>query len=383
MKRREFIAGLGSAAAWPVVARAQQPAVPVIGVILTQSADDDYKNITGPFLQGLKETGYIDGQNVTVEYSYAENQIDQLRLRALAADFVRRRVAVIVAQGNTVAAAAKEMTTTIPIVFAAGFDPVTSGLVASLNRPGANVTAIANLAAELAPKQLQLLRELAPNAAVFGVLADPVSPNRFKVGLVPGLHRPSANITGFSQMMNLIVAKQLELLCDAVPKADPVGFLVNPANSNAKSDADDAQAAAQSIGRTLIVAQASTDDALRAAFATLSEQGAGALLLAADVFFRGRIDQLVVLASRHRLPTLTAWREATAAGTLMSYSASQTEGYYQQGAYVGRILNGENPANLPVVLPTKFEFVINLRTAKALGLTIRETLLATADEVIQ
>ena len=168
-----------------------------------------------------------------------------------------------------------------------------------------------------------------------------------------------------------------------MPKADPVGFLVNPANSNAKSDAADAQAAAQAVGRTLIVAQASTDDALRDAFATLSEQGAGALLLAADVFFRGRIDQLVVLASRHRLPTLTAWREATASGALMSYSASQTEGYYQQGAYVGRILNGENPANLPVVLPTKFELAINLRTAKALGLTIPETLLATADEVIQ
>ena len=175
MRRREFIAGLGSVAAWPVVARAQQPAMPVIGYLGHQSADDDYKNVTVPFLQGLKETGYVEGQNVVVEYRYAENQID--RLPALAVDLVRRRVAVIVANGATAARAAKAATTTIPIVFATGTDPVTSGLVASLNRPGGNVTGSAMLAIELTPKQLQLLRDLIPNAARFGVLVDPAAPS--------------------------------------------------------------------------------------------------------------------------------------------------------------------------------------------------------------
>jgi putative ABC transport system substrate-binding protein len=326
MQRRQFITGLGSAAAWPLAARAQQPALPVIGVILTQSADDDYKSITVPFLQGLKETGYVEGQDVTVEYRYAENQID--RLPALAADLVRRRVAVIVAQGNTVAAVAKAATTTIPIVFAAGFDPVASGLVASLNRPGANVTAIANLAAELAPKQLQLLRGLAPNAAMFGVLADPASPNT-----------------------QYVVA--------------------------------DLQAAARTLGLQLVIANASTDSDLETAFATFSQQHVGAVLVSNSNLYNRRMEQLAALAARHALPAIFPFREYVRAGGLMSYGTSLGYGYHQVGIYTGRILRGERPADLPVQQPTKFDLMINLKTAKALNLTIPETLLATADEVIQ
>jgi putative tryptophan/tyrosine transport system substrate-binding protein len=326
MRRREFIAGLGSAAAWPLAARAQPPTVPVIGVILTQSADDDYKDITVPFLQGLKEAGHVDGQNVTVEYRYAENQMD--RLPALVADFVRRRVAVIVAQGNTVAAVAKEATTTIPIVFSAGFDPVASGLVASLSRPGTNVTAIANLAAELAPKQLQLLRELAPNAAIFGALADPASPNT-----------------------QFVVA--------------------------------DVRAAARTLGLQLLVANASTDSDLETAFTTFLQQHVGAVLVSNSNFYNRRMEQLAALAARHALPAIFPFREYVRAGGLMSYGTSLSYGYHQIGIYAGRILNGEKPAELPVQQITKIEMVINLRTAKALGLTIPETLLATADEVIQ
>ena len=325
MRRREFIAGLGSAAAWPLAARGQQT-TPVVGLLSGGTEKEDAFRIDA-FRLGLAQTGFVENHNVKFTYRGAAGRYDQLP--ALAAELIGLRVAVIASLGPTLSAlAAKDANSSVPVVFVIGADPV-------------------------------------------------------KVGLVPSLNRPSANITGFSQMMNIIVAKQLELLRDAVPTADPVGFLVNSANSNAKSDAADAQAAAQALGRTLTIAKASTDDALRDAFPMLGEQRVGALLLAADVYFRGRIDQLVVLASRHRLPMLTAWREATAAGALMSYSASQTEGYYQQGAYVGRILNGEKPTNLPVVLPTKFEFVINLRTAKALGIIMPETLLATADEVIQ
>jgi putative ABC transport system substrate-binding protein len=298
----------------------------VIGVILTQSADDDYKSITVPFLQGLKETGYVEGQDVTVEYRYAENQID--RLPALAADLVRRRVAVIVAQGNTVAAVAKAATTTIPIVFAAGFDPVASGLVASLNRPGANVTAIANLAAELAPKQLQLLRGLAPNAAMFGVLADPASPNT-----------------------QYVVA--------------------------------DLQAAARTLGLQLVIANASTDSDLETAFATFSQQHVGAVLVSNSNLYNRRMEQLAALAARHALPAIFPFREYVRAGGLMSYGTSLGYGYHQVGIYTGRILRGERPADLPVQQPTKFDLMINLKTAKALNLTIPETLLATADEVIQ
>jgi putative tryptophan/tyrosine transport system substrate-binding protein len=326
MRRREFIGGLAGAAAWPLAARAQQPALPVIGFLSPQSADDDYKNITVPFLQGLKETGYVEGQNVAVEYRYAENQFD--RLPALAADLVRRRVAVIVASGNQAAQRAKAATTTIPIVFSMAGDPVALGLVASFNRPGANVTGIANLTAELAPKQLQLLRELIPNAAVFGVLAD------------------------------------------QTPRST-------------QSAIPDLQAAARTLRLQLVVVNARTDSDLETAFATFSQQRVGAVLVGTSALYSRRMEQLAALAARHALPAIFNLREFALAGGLMSYGSSIGYSHHQAGIYTGRILKGEKPTDLPVMQPTKLELVINLKTAKALGLTIPETLLATADQVIE
>jgi putative ABC transport system substrate-binding protein len=323
--RREFIAGLGSVAAWSLAARAQQAAMPVIGFLSAQSADDS-KNLTVPFLQGLKETSYVEGQNVTIDYRWAENQYD--RLPALAADLVRRRVAVIVAVADLAALAAKEATTTIPIVFTNGADPVASGLVASLNRPGANVTGIAILTAELAPKRLQLLRELMPNAAVFGVLADPAY----------------------------------------------------PAN---QSIITDLQTAARMLGRQLVVEDARTDSDLEMAFKAFSQQRVGAVLVGSSTFYNRRIEQLAALAARLALPAIYSYREYALAGGLMSYGTSIGYAGHQVGIYAGRILKGEKPADLPVQQVTKLDLVINLKTAKALGLTIPETLLATADEVIQ
>jgi putative tryptophan/tyrosine transport system substrate-binding protein len=328
MRRREFIAGLGSAAAWPLAARAQQATMPVIGFLSAQSAEADHKDVTVPFLQGLKETGYVEGQNVAIEYRYAENQND--RLPALATDLVRRRVAVIVASGGTAAVPAKAATTTIPIVFVTGADPVASGLVASLNRPGANVTGSANLQVELGPKQLQLLRELIPDAALFGVLADPASASVSTPFLIPDLN-----------------------------------------------------AAARTLGLQLFVANASTDSDLEAAFATFSQQRVGAVLVSSSTFYNGRMEQLAALAARHALPAIFPFREFALAGGLMSYGSSIGYLYHRAGIYAGRILKGEKPADLPVEQATKIELTLNLSTAKALGLTIPETLLATADEVIQ
>jgi putative ABC transport system substrate-binding protein len=323
IRRREFIAGLGSAATWPVVGRAQQAAMPVIGFLSSQSAD---KIVTVPFLQSLKEAGYVEGQNVAVEYRWAENLFD--RLPALAADLVRRRVAVIVAGGPEPALAAKAATTTIPIVFAVAGDPVALGLVASLNRPGANLTGSANLSSELAPKQLQLLRELMPNVALFGVLVDPA-------------------------------------------------FLGTP------SIITDLQAAARTLGLQLVVANARTDSDLEMAFATYSQQRIGAVLVGNSSFFSRRMEQLAALAARHALPAIYPFREYALAGGLISYGSSFSYFYRQTGVYAGRILKGEKPADLPVQQATKLDLVINLKTAKALDLTIPETLLATADEVIQ
>jgi putative tryptophan/tyrosine transport system substrate-binding protein len=324
MRRREFIAGLGSAAAWPVVARAQQPAIPLIGYLSSQ--DDTSKYETVPFLRGLKETGYVEGQNVALEYRYAENQLD--RVPALAADLVRLHVAVIATSGTPAALAAKAATTTIPIVFVVGSDPVALGLGASLNRPGANLTGIAILSAELAPKRLQLLRELMPNAAVFGALADPEWP-----------------------ATQSIVADLL--------------------------------AAARPLGLQLVVVNARTDSVLETAFATFSQQHVGAVLVIDSPLYALRMKQLAALAARHALPAIFPWREFALAGGLMSYGSSLDYGFHQAGIYTGRILKGEKPADLPVQQATKLELVINLKTAKALGLTIPETLLATADEVIQ
>jgi putative ABC transport system substrate-binding protein len=324
MKRRTFIAGLGSAAALPLAARAQQPAMPVIGFLSAQSAELDYKDATVPFLSGLKETGYVEGQNVAIEHRYAENQID--RLPALAADLVRRRVAVIATLGTPATLAAKAATTTIPIVFVAGVDPIASSLVASLNRPGANLTGTANLTVELGPKRLQLLRELIPNAAVFGVLVDPLPSQSAIAGL---------------------------------------------------------QAAARTMGLQLVEVNARTDSDLEPAFATFSRQRVGAVLVGFSGYYFANMKQLVALADRHTLPAIFAFREYALAGGLMSYGSSLGDMYYQAGLYTGRILKGEKPADLPVVQASKLELVINLKTAKALGLTIPETLLATADEVIQ
>jgi putative ABC transport system substrate-binding protein len=306
-----------------VEARAQQATMPVIGYLGTQSADDEYKNFIVPFLQGLQETGYVEGQNVAVEYRYAENQYD--RLPALAVDLVRRRVAVIVAAGGTAPLAAKAATISIPIVFSTGDDPVALGLVASLNRPGANLTGIANLGAGLAPKQLQLLRDLLPNAARFGFLAD----------------------SAFARVQSTIA---------------------------------DVQTAARTLGRQLIVMNSQNPSDLEMAFATFSQQHVGGVLVS---YSPRSTEQIVALAARYTLPAIFQYREQALAGGLMSYGTSISYMYRQVGIYAGRILRGEKPADLPVQQATKVELAINLKTAKALGLTIPETLLATADEVIQ
>jgi putative tryptophan/tyrosine transport system substrate-binding protein len=326
MNRREIIAGFGSAAALSLAARAQQITIPVIGYLSAQSADGDYKFFTAPFLQGLKEAGYVEGQNVAIEYRWAENQYD--RLPVLAADLVGRRVAVIFGSGTTATVAAKAATATIPIVFNTASDPVAVGLVASLNRPGANLTGAADLSAELTPKKLQLLRELIPKATVFGVLADPAFP----------------------------------------------GF---------QSTIADLEAAAHTLGLQLILAHARSDSDLETAFASFSQRRARAILVGNSNLYPRRTEQLSALAARHVLPAIFPYREYVLAGGLMSYGSSTSYGYHQAGIYTGRILKGEKPADMPVQQITKIDFVINLKTAKALGLTIPETLLATADEVIQ
>jgi putative tryptophan/tyrosine transport system substrate-binding protein len=324
MLRREFIAGIGSAAAWPLVARAQQAAKPVIGIVNSGSAATSAGYVAA-FRKGLGETGYVEGQNVTVEFHSLEGQYD--RLPSLMADLVRRRVAVIVATSTPAALAAKAATTTIPIVFNTGGDPVASGLVASLNRPGGNLTGTANLAGELAPKRLQLLRQLLPNAPLFGVLVDPAAPNTL-------------------------------------------------------SGIPDIKAAARMLGLQHLVVNA-TDSDLEPAFATLSQQHVGAILVSDSAFYTPRMEQLAALAAHHALPAIFPHREYALAGGLMSYGASISYMNHQVGIYTGRILRGEKPADLPVQQATKLELVINLKTAKSLGLTIPETLLATADEVIQ
>jgi putative ABC transport system substrate-binding protein len=326
MNRREFTTLLGgAAAAWSVAARAQQPAMPVIG-LLRSARLAEYERFADFLRLGLQETGYVDGRNVTIEHRWVDGQYD--RLPALATDFVRRQVAIIIAIGDPSALAAKAATATIPIVFSTGTDPVKSGLVASLNRPG-------------------------------------------------------GNLTGLSQLNNALGMKRLELIRELVPAASSIGFLVNPTNPNTEASTKDIQTAAQSLGRQLHVLGASSEGELETVFATLARQQIGALLMASDPFFLSRRDQLVALAARHAVPTFYTIRAYATAGGLVSYAANQSDLYRQTGIYAGRILKGAKPADLPVMQPTKFELVINLKTAKALSLEVPVTLLTRADEVIE
>jgi putative tryptophan/tyrosine transport system substrate-binding protein len=325
MRRREFIAGLGSAAAWPVVARAQQGAMPVIGYVSATSPAVKY---IAAFHRGLVETGFIEGRNVAVQYRFAEGHLD--RLPALVADVVRRRVAVIYIADTTASAlAAKAATQTIPIVFQVGSDPVEIGLVASLNRPG-------------------------------------------------------GNLTGITSLQTAVLAKRLGMLHDLVPTANLIAFLVNPNNKVfAEAETREAQAAARILGVSLLVLNAASPSEIDEAFATLVRERADALLTNSDIYFRYQRTQLAVLAARHAVPAIYSYAENVVAGGLISYGTDYLNSSRQLGLYTGRILKGEKPSDLPVQQVTKIEMVINLKTAKALGITIPETPLATADEVIQ
>lgn len=326
MRRRKFISLLGGAAAMPLAARAQQPAMPVIGFLSARTAASGAR-MAAAFRQGLSESGYVEDENLRIEYRWAEGHYDLLG--ALADDLVRRQVAVIGALSGTPAAlAAKAATTTIPIVFGNGGDPLKSGLVASLSRPKGNMTGVTFYTVELAGKRLEFLRELAPTATV-------------------------------------------------------IGFLVNPNNPAEVPETKDAEAAARALGVRLQVLNTTSERDIDAAFTALLERRASALVVGSDPLFLRFSDKLVELAARHAMPAIYNVREFTEAGGLMSYGSRQSDAYHQAGIYVGKILQGTKPADLPVMQPTKFEFVVNLKTAKALGLTVSPSLLARTDEVIE
>ncbi len=325
MRRRAFIKMIaGSTVAWPLTTRAQQPAMPVIGFLSSRSANDSALQVAA-FRQALSEAGYVEGQNVAIDYRWAEGQYD--RLRGMAGHLVGRQVSVIFASGPA-AHVAKAATTSIPIVFVSGEDPVKFGLVASFNKPGGNITGVTTFNAVLGSKRLELLHELVPNAA----------------------------------MMTL---------------------LVNPNYPSAESEIKEMRAAAHAVGRNLIVVNASTESEIDAAFAELVQQRVGGLIVTGDPFFVSRREKLVALAARHALPAIYVQREFAVAGGLIGYGSSLIDAYRQAGIYAGRILKGAKPGDLPVVQPTKFDFVINLKTAKALGLDIPPKLLALASEVIE
>jgi putative ABC transport system substrate-binding protein len=324
--RRAFISGLGSAAAWPVVAQAQQPAMPVIGFLSARSPEDTVE-VLKAFHSGLEQGGFIDGRNVNIEYRWARG--DYSRLPVLATGLIGRHINVLVATGGDAAGrAAKAATATIPVVFNMGGDPVKAGLVSSFNRPGGNVTGSVVLTETLEPKRLELLHEIVPGVDLFGTIVNPTYP-------------PAAD--------------QLRDLEAAVPK----------------------------FGRRLLVAKASNDDELTKAFALIMRAGVGALLVTSDPFFDTRRRRIIEFAAQSKLPAIYQFREYAYEGGLISYGPSITDSYRQVGGYTARILKGEKPADLPVLQPTKFDFVVNLKTAKALGLTIPSSLIASADEVIE
>jgi putative ABC transport system substrate-binding protein len=325
MRRREFISLLGGAVASPLVARAQQPAMPVIGFLGTGSAASDAFRVTA-FRQGLNDSGYVEGRNLAIEIRWADGQYD--RLPQLAADLVDRSVAIIFAGPIAATLAAKVATSKIPIVFANGNDPVKFGIVASLNRP-------------------------------------------------------NGNITGISLLFNMLAAKHLELLHEMVPEAVLVGMLVNPNNPNAAVDSREIEIAANVLGQKLVVVRASTSADIDAAFVTLSEQRIGALFLHADAYFASRYEQLAALTVRYAIPTIFYVRDFVTAGGLMSYGPNIADAYRRAGVYSARILNGEKPGELPVEQSVKVELSINLKTAKALGITVPNTLIGRADEVIE